>query len=287
MDIIAFLTQPFTYTFMQHALIEVIVIAILTGSVGTFLVLKNLAFIGEALSHAVFPGVVVAFLLKLNIILGALVAGILAAFGISILSEQKEISDNTATGILFSSAFALGVVLISSIKNFKTDLASFLIGNILGVTEQDILITIFVAVIVIVSLVFFYRELYITTFDKTFARALGIKVERINNLFFILIALTIVASIQAVGNVLVVALLVITPATARIISKTVPQMLFRSVVISLVCGLVGLYISFYANTAAGATIVLTSSVVFFVVLSLSNTKKYLQNRNVYSVTSPA
>src|SRR5260221_12211308 len=167
------LIKPFEYSFMQKALVEILLVSLITGIIGTFLVLKNLAFISEALSHAVFPGIVLSFMLQINLIIGALVAGILSVAGISIISSKK-LKENTSVGIFFSSAFALGVILISTLKNYTGDLASFLIGNILGVSIQDILITLILSLIIIFVIVKYYKEFLITTFDPLFAQSLGI-----------------------------------------------------------------------------------------------------------------
>lgn len=270
MNLIDILTQPFQYSFMQRALIEVLIISIITGVIGTFLVLKNLAFISEALSHAVFPGIIVSFILKIDLIIGALAAGLLAVIGINITSSNKKISENTATGIMFSSAFALGVVLISFLKNYTGDLASFLIGNILGVSNNDLIISIIFAVFTLLIFALFYKQILITSFDSEFAKALGIKVKWIEFLFNVLVAVAIVIAIQAIGNVLVVALLIIPPATARLFNKRVPDIILYSVLITLSSSIVGLYLSYYLNVSAGASIVLTSSVIFFIFLAISN-----------------
>lgn len=266
-------TEPLAYTFMRNALIEIVLISILVGVVGTFIILKNLAFISEALAHAVFPGVVVAFLMKINLLLGAFAAAILTVLGIGITSNDKKISESTATGIFFSTAFAIGIVLISSTQNYRANLTSFLIGDVLSVTQTDIFITAIVAAIVIGIITVFYKRFVLISFDQTYARSIGLKVKRLNFLLLFCIAASIVVSIQVVGNILVIALLIIPAAAARLTAKRIPSMLKLAIIYSLIWGVVGLYASYYLEVAAGAMIVLCNSAWFSLIFLLTRFRK--------------
>lgn len=266
MEVLASLiTTPLEYTFMQYALLEVVLIAILTGIVGSFMVLRNLAFISEALSHAIFPGVVISFILQINLAIGAIAAALLTAVGIGVTTREKKISETTATGILFSSAFALGIILISTTDNYHTSLANFLVGDILGVNSSDILLTLAAMLFILGFIALFYKQLLLTIFDPIFARAMKIRVNLIEFALLLLISLTIVVSLPAVGNILVVAMLIIPASAAKLTAKHVPQMLLLAVIYSLIAGILGIYISYYLNIATGATIVLVNALIFVAV----------------------
>lgn len=260
-----FLTQPLSFSFMQNALIEIILLSLLTGTVGTIIVLRNLAFISEALSHAIFPGVVISFIFKINIFIGAFVAGLITIIGINSVSRKKNIGENTAIGILFSFSFAVGVVLISSLKNFKSDLSTFLVGNILGVSLEDILITGICSFIILSTYFIYRREIIISSFDRQFARSIGLKVKHFDFIVYLSILITVIVSIQAIGNILVIALLIIPPATARLTIKKISHMFILSTIYTLLIGVIGLYISYYLNLAAGGTIVVLCACWFFIV----------------------
>src|SRR3982751_5733500 len=176
MNVVDWFTDPMQYAFMQRALVEVIIMGAVTGVIGAYIVLRGLSFIGDVLSHAIFPGIVAAFLLGQNIFIGALAFGALTSASIAVVATNLRIKEDTAIGVIFSGAFALGIVLISSSRNFTRDLASFLFGNVLGVTEEDILLSTIVGAGVIVVIVLFYKELLITSFDRIAAQAMGIRV---------------------------------------------------------------------------------------------------------------
>lgn len=267
------LLDPLKYQFMQYSFIQLILISFLAGIVGVFLILRNWSFIAEALSHAVFPGIIISFLLKINLFIGAVFTAIIAVLGINSISTNKKVTENTATGILFTSAFAFGVVILSSIRNFNVQLSQFIIGNILGITKEDIILTAVVLLLAIVIVGFLFNRIILSIVDPDFAESIGINIKVVNIILYILIALTIVVSIQAIGNILQVALLIIPSATARLLSKNVKRMIFYSIIVNLISSFVGLYISYYFNLSAGATIVLVSAVIFFVVNFLSSNKK--------------
>jgi len=262
MPVVHYFSDPFQYQFMRRALIEVILMGAVTGAIGTYVVLRGLSFIGDALSHAIFPGIVIAFLLSQSIFWGALIFGVLTSASIAVVAQNRRVKEDSAIGVLFAGTFALGVVLISSSRNFTRDLASFLFGNVLGVTEHDILLSAVVGALVVVLVVVFYRELLITSFDRAAAQAIGLPIFWLDLLLLVMISLTIVVSLQAVGNILVVAMLVTPAAAARLLTERLPVMMATSSALGVLSGAVGLVISYHFDVAAGGTIVLVATAIF-------------------------
>ncbi|MEO8457658.1 MAG: iron chelate uptake ABC transporter family permease subunit [Chloroflexota bacterium] len=273
-----YITDPMQYEFMRRALIEVILMGAVTGAIGTYVVLRGLSFIGDALSHAIFPGVVIAFLIGAGIFWGALLFGILTSASIAVVATNRRVKEDSAIGVLFAGSFALGIVLISSSRNFTRDLASFLFGNVLGVTNNDIVLSAIAGVIVIVIVVLLYKELLITSFDRAAAQAMGLPVFWLDLLLLILISLTIVVSLRAVGNILVVAMLVTPAATARLLTDRLPVMMAMSAAIGVMSGIAGLYISYWNDVAAGGTIVLVATALFGLVWLFAPQHGYLTTR---------
>ena len=263
--------EPFGYAFMQRALVEVVLTGAVTGAIGTYVVLRGLSFIGDALSHAIFPGVVIAFLLGRSVFLGALVFGLLTSASIVVLATSRRIKEDSAIGVLFAGTFALGVVLISTTRNFARDLASFLFGNVLGVTTGDMWLSATVGGLVVILMVLFHKELVLVAFDRAAAQALGIRVFWLDLLLLVLISLTIVVSLSAVGNILVVALLVTPAAAARLLTDRVTVMIGLSASFGVIAGVLGLLVSYHADVAAGGTIVLVATFLFGLVWLLAPT----------------
>jgi manganese/iron transport system permease protein len=271
-------TDPLQYEFMKRALIEVVLMGAVTGAVGAYVVLRGLSFIGDALSHAIFPGIVIAFLLGESIFIGAIAFGVLTSAMIAVIATNARVKEDSAIGVLFAGTFALGVVLISSSRNFTRDLASFLFGNVLGVTTEDIWLSAIVGAIVVVLLVAFYKELLITSFDRVAAQAMGLPVFWLDLLLLIMISLTIVVSLRAVGNILVVAMLVTPAAAARLLTDRMPVMILLSAAIGALSGVGGLYISYHNDVAAGGTIVLVATGVFGLAWLLAPDHGYVSSR---------
>lgn len=267
--LVHWLVEPFTHAFMQRALIEVLLMGAVTGAIGTYIVLRGLSFIGDALSHAIFPGVVIAFLLGRSVFLGALAFGVLTSASIVVLATTRRVKEDTAIGVLFAGFFALGVVLISTTRNYTRDLAAFLFGNVLGVTTDDIALSAVVGALVLLLLVLFHKELLLVAFDREAAQAIGVPVFWVNLLLLVMISLTIVVSLSAVGNILVVAMLVTPAAAARLLTDRLPVMILWSAAIGTLSGVVGLVLSFHANVAAGGTIVLVATACFGLVWLLA------------------
>ncbi|HCG29166.1 MAG TPA: metal ABC transporter permease [Thermomicrobiales bacterium] len=261
------LTEPWQFVFMQHAFEAIIIVGLVCGIVGAFVVLRGMAFVGDAFAHAVFPGIVIAFLLGSSIFIGALVAAAVVSLGIGILSQSERLHEDTAIGVMFAGAFALGIALISSTNSYARDLTSFLLGNILGVSRSDLLLTAAIAVVVLGVLAIFRREMVLITFDRTLATSLGVRLWRYDQLFLILLALAIVTALQTVGNILVLAMLITPAATARLVADRLPALLALSAGIGVLSGVSGLYLSYYWNVASGAAVVLVATAIFFIVWS--------------------
>ena len=273
------LLHPLTLGFMQRALVASVLVGALTALVGAYVVLKGLAFIGDAISHAAFPGIVVAFMLKLPIYPGAIVAALLTALGVGWVSRRAALRLDTSIGVLFAGAFAAGVLLISTIKGYVGDLMSFLFGNVLAVTSSDLVIVAVLSLLVVLALAATYKEMLFATFDPLGAQAAGYPVGLLEYGLLVLVALAIAVSIQVVGIILVVAMLVTPAATAQLLTKRFAQLLILAVVLSVLESMAGLFLSFYGNWASGATIVLVQTAVFGLVLLTSPRRNVLIGRS--------
>ena len=262
---IDFLQTPLSYEFMQRGMLASIMVGVLCAIMGCYVVLRSMAFMGDAMAHAILPGIAIAYLVKGDLLVGATVAAVIVALGIGFFSRQGSIKEDTAIGILFAAALSLGVVLISTIKTYALDLTHILFGNVLGVSVNDLFLTAGLGLIVLVTIVALYKEFLVISFDPMLAATLRLPAELLRNLMLILLALTIVVSLQTVGVGLVAAMLVTPGATAYLLTKRLTTMMLIAAVIGAFSSIAGLYISFYVNVASGAAVVLTASVVFLVV----------------------
>jgi manganese/iron transport system permease protein len=276
--LLEWIAEPLRYEFMRRALVEVVIMGAVTGIVGCYVVLRGLAFMGDALSHAIFPGIAIAFLLGQSIFLGALAFGVLTVVLIAIAATNRRVREDSAIGVLFAGMFALGVVLISSSPHFARDLASFLFGNVLGVTPFDIGLSVAVGALVLVLLALFHRALLVTSFDRAGAAAMGVPVFWLDLLLLLLIALTIVVSLSAVGNILVLAMLITPAATARLLTDRLSLMMGLSAALGAGSGLLGLFVSYHHDVAAGGTIVLVATFAFGIVWLVAPTHGFLATR---------
>lgn len=269
-----FATEPLQFAFMQRALLGGLLIGTICAVIGTYVVLRGLAFIGDALAHAAFPGVVIAYMMKTNIFLGAAIFTLATALGIGFISRRARTSYDTTIGILFAGAFALGVLLMSTIQGYTADLFSFLFGNILGISTEDLVVVGFLAAVVVLVVALCYKELLLLSFDPVVAEAMGYPVHILNYVLLSLVAVTIVISIQAVGVVLVVALLVTPSATARLLTDRFIRMMALGAALAVLAVVVGLYLSFYLNVASGAAVVLVSTSLFFATLGYRRLRRH-------------
>jgi len=272
------LITPLTYQFMQRALVAGILVGILCSVIGCYVILRSMAFLGDALAHAILPGIAIAYLLNGNLTLGALVAAILVALGIGQISKQGTIREDSAIGILFTAALALGVALISSIRTYAVDLSHILFGDILGIGVGDLILTATTGVIILTVVLLFYKQFLVISFDPVLAATLRWPAEWIRNALLILLALTIVVSMQTVGVGLVAAMLVTPPATAYLLTRRLPAMMALSALIGAFSAILGLYISYYANIVSGPAIVLTATGLFLIAYLFSPRKGRLRKR---------
>jgi manganese/iron transport system permease protein len=263
------LLDPLAYDFFLRALLAAALVGLACAVVGTFMVLRGFAFMGDALSHAAFPGVVVAYLLRGPFYLGAAVAAVATALAIGWVSRRGGLRSDTAIGVLFAGMFALGVFLFSLIPNYVGDLFGFLFGEVLGIGVGDLIALVLLTAGVLAVVAVLWKELLYSTFDPLGAAASGLPVERLDYLFLALIALTIVVSLQSVGIILVVAMLVTPAATAQLVTRSFGRLVATSAGIGVLAPIVGLYLSFWVNSASGATIVLVETAVFAITLGLA------------------
>jgi len=264
-DILDALLTPLSYAFIQRGLLAALMVGVLCSVIGCYVVLRSMAFLGDAMAHAVLPGVAVAYLLGRNLTLGALAAALVVALGVGLFSRRGMIKEDTAIGVLFAAALSLGVVLISSIRTYAVDLSHILFGNVLGVSSLDLWLTAIIGVVILASILVFYRQFLVISFDPVLAATLRIRVGLFNNLLLVLLALTIVISMQTVGVGLVAAMLVTPAATAFLLVRRLPAMMVLSGLIGGFSSLVGLFASYHLNVASGAAIVLTTTLIFLVV----------------------
>jgi manganese/iron transport system permease protein len=262
--VIDWLTEPFTLAFMQRALLASLLVGVVCSVLGCYVVLRSMAFLGDAMAHAILPGVAVAYLLDANLLVGALVAALIVAAGIGIISRGGQFKEDTAIGILFAAALSLGVVLISTIRTYATDLTHIMFGNILAVTRGDLILTAALAAAVLLTVVAMYRELLLATFDPVLAHTIGRRPGLVRNLLLVMLAVTVVISLQTVGVGLVAALLVTPGATAYLLTRRLPAMMVVAALIGALSSVAGLYFSYYLNVASGAAVVLTATALFVV-----------------------
>jgi ABC-type Mn2+/Zn2+ transport system permease subunit len=255
------LLEPFQLGFLQSALAAGLLVGLACGVLGVYVVLRRLAFIGDALSHTALPGLVTAYLHGWSLLLGAMVAGIITALGIGWISRRGILREDTAIGITFTGFFALGIVMISATKSFR-DVTSLLLGNILGITSTDLIMIGAVAGVVCGAVALFYKELELSSFDPIHAQVAGLNADVIRYLLLLLLALTVVVGIQAVGVVLVSGLLVTPAAAASLLTTRLLRMMLLAVLFAFVAVLVGLYASYFFNLASGGAIVLATTVIF-------------------------
>lgn len=272
-----FIENVLTLHYMQNALVTAIVIGIVSGAVGCFIILRGMSLMGDAISHAVLPGVALSFILGINFFVGAIVFGLFASMIITFIRGNSIIKGDTAIGITFSSFLALGVILIGLARS-STDLFHILFGNILAVQDSDKWITIWVSVAVLIVIILFFKELLITSFDPQMAKAMGMKVNFYHYLLMILLTLVSVTAMQSVGTILIVAMLITPAATAYLYVNSLKSMILLSSTLGAVTSVLGLFLGTSFNVAAGSSIVLTSAVIFAISFLISPKQQFFRKR---------
>jgi ABC-type Mn2+/Zn2+ transport system permease subunit len=270
---IDWLLAPFEYDFMQRAFLAALIVGGLCSTLGTYVVLRKLSFIGDGLAHASFAGIVIAYLRGGSFWIGAAIATIITALGIGFVHRRANVSLDTAIGVLFTAAFALGVFLMSRSTRATLDLQSFLFGSILGVSRDDLFIVLGLGCIIALVIGALWRPLLYTSFDPIVAQASGIREGLVDNALLVILALTIIVSLQLVGIVLVAALLVTPAAAAAQLTKRFVPMMLLSATFGIFSSVAGLYASFQLHAASGATIVLLATLIFFVALAISAARR--------------
>ncbi len=260
--------EPLQFGFIVRAIIAAIIVGVVCSVLGTYVVLRGMAFFGDALAHTILPGVVIAFLLGWPLAIGALIFGILTALGIGWLTERGELKEDTAIGVIFAGLFALGIALLSTSGNYTVDLAHFLFGNLLGVSVSDLVVIAVLASVVLLTIALFYKEFLVISFDQILATTLRLPTTFLRYLLLILIAVTIVTSLQVVGIALMLAMFVTPAATASLMTRRLPSMMTIAAIIGAVSGIIGVYASFYLNIASGAAVVLVATLIFLLVFLL-------------------
>ena len=260
------LLAPFKYEFFRNGAMASALIGVLCGLLGVYIVLRGMSYIGHGLSHAIFGGAAVSFVMKWNFYVGAGTWGFLAALLITQTVRRYKISADAAIGIVTTASFAVGVAVISRLHRFTQDLEASLFGSILGVTPEQLAGVAIVTVLVGIGIFFLYRPLLFTTFDEETAHAYGVRTQWIDTFFSLALASAIIVSMQVIGVTLIAAAIVIPPITARILTDRFDRMLIISMVVGALTALAGIYLSYYLDTSSGATIVLTQTGVFLLVL---------------------
>ncbi len=258
---IDWLLEPFRFSFMQTGLAAAILVGITCATLGAYVVLRRMAFIGDALAHTVLPGLVVAYLGGWSLFGGALAAGLLTAVSIGWVSRRGAVREDTAIGVLFTAMFALGILLMSRVRSFR-DLSHILFGNVLGVRTTDLMQMAVIAAGVLLTLFLLHKELELTSYDPTYAEVIGLSADRMRMVLLVLLAFAVVACIQIVGVILTSAMLVTPAAAAALLTNRLPRMMGLAALIAIGSSLIGLYASYYADVASGAAIVLTCTVFF-------------------------
>jgi len=281
-DLLGWILEPLRYPFMVRGLVAAVLVGGVCSVLGTYVVLRGMAFFGTALSHSILPGLALGYMLsgasRGKLFWWGLATGVLTALGIGFISKGERIKEDTAIGIVFAGMFALGIAMISTVRSYAVDLASFLFGNVLGISAGNVwLIALFGGLILLIILGL-YKEFLVLSFDPIMAQTLRLPTHFLNNLMLVMIAVAIIVSLQTVGVALMVAMLVTPAATASLFTKRLPVMMAVAAVIGVLPGVVGLYLSFYLSIASGAAIVLVCTATFGVAFFFAPAKGWLWKR---------
>lgn len=272
-ELLNYLTDPLAFGFIRRGMLALILVGGVSAVIGCFVVVRGMAFFGDALAHTILPGVALSYTasggaIGSNLFIGGLGAGIVSALVIAYLTRNDRLKEDTAIAIVFVTMFALGIAIISTQGSYSVDLSHILFGSINGISTTDLYAMAGLGALVLVVVALLYKELVIISFDLSLARTLKLPVEALRVTLLILIAVTIVASLQAVGISLMLALLITPAATARLLFNRLPVMMLASAFIGVSSGIAGFYISYYLDVPSGASIVLTMSSIFGIVFVL-------------------
>jgi ABC-type Mn2+/Zn2+ transport system permease subunit len=263
---LTFLLDPFRYEFFVRGLIAATVVGGLCGMIGTFVVLRRMSYIGHGLSHAVFGGAVVSYVMGWNFYLGAGLWGFISAALINWTARRRQIGGDAAIGIVTTASFAIGVAIISRARRFTRNFDAALFGNVLGVQPEDVFVVLGVTVLVALMVFFAYKQLLFMTFDRDVAPLYGVPDRWVDTLLSLILAATVIASIQILGVTMIAAVIVVPAVTARLLSDSFARIVVLSTAIGTLCGLLGMFLAYYLDVAPGATVVLTSATLFLLVL---------------------
>ncbi|GKU80803.1 metal ABC transporter permease [Niallia sp. NCCP-28] len=272
-----FIQAVMDYAFLQKALVTSVMVGIICGVIGSFIILRGMSLMGDAISHAVLPGVAISYIFGINFFFGAVISGLIAALGIGYVSQNSRIKNDAAIGIMFSTFFALGIILITMVKS-SSDLYHILFGNVLAVRSSDMWITFFIGVFILIIVFAFFKELLVSSFDPTMSQAYGLPNKIIHYLIMTLLTLVTVASLQTVGIVLVVAMLITPASTAYLLTNRLSVMISLAVIFGTLSSVIGLYYSYIYNLASGATIVVISTIFFLIAFIFSPKQGVLWNK---------
>ena len=267
--------DPFEYEFFRRGLIAATLVGGLCGLIGVYVVLRRMAYIGHGLSHAVFGGAVVTYVMSFNFFVGASIWGFLSALLITLTTRQRKIGSDAAIGIVTTASLAIGVVLISRYKSFTRDFEAALFGNILGVSQGDLLAIVVVCIAAAIIIFLAYKLFLFATFDQEVARFYGVPTGWVDTMFSLVLAATIVVSMQVVGVMVIAGAIVIPPIIARLLTDSFKKMIVLSTALGAFCGLAGIYVTWYIDASSGATIVLVSAGLFVLVLAYTSLKRRL------------
>jgi ABC-type Mn2+/Zn2+ transport system permease subunit len=260
----SFLLVPFEYEFFRNGFIAAVVVGGLCGFIGVYVVLRRMSYIGHGLSHAIFGGAVLSYVMNVNFFVGAGLWALFSGFLIHLISHRRWVGADAAIGVVTTSSFALGVAIVSTYRSFTRNIEAALFGNILGITQNDLWVVVLIALMVFAALIILRRQLLFATFDPEVASAYGVSTGKIDLIFITLLAVTVLASTQILGVTLVAAAMVIPPVIARYLTNRFHRLLILSPIIGILCGAAGMYLSFYLDISSAATIVLTAAGVFLV-----------------------
>ena len=276
------LLQPFQYEFFRNGMLSAVLVGALCGMIGVYIVLRGMSYIGHGLSHAIFGGAGVAFVLSWNFYLGAGLWGFLAAVLINQTVRRTRIGADAAIGVVTTASFAVGVALISRYRRFTRSFDAALFGNILGVKSEDVWVILGITVLIALVIVLLYKQMLFATFDSAVAQVYGVRIEWIETIFALVLAAALIASMQILGVTLVAAALIIPAITARLLTDSFDAMIVLSTIIGAMSGLIGMFLSFYADVASGATIVLLQASFFVIALTISSLRKQATQRLMHT-----